>query len=71
MPDGRYYAHGMSDETELLDSLLDAMRTPTGPPPGAVELETDDGTELLLHGPGPAYQDHGVVVIPAAVLDGQ
>lgn len=58
----------MSDETELLAELMGAMRTPDGPPPSAVELETADGVELLLHGPGPTYPDHGVLVIPAELL---
>jgi hypothetical protein len=61
----------MSDETEFLDALMGAMRTPAGPPPSTVELETEEGVELLLHGPGPAYQDHGVLMIPAGLLDGR
>lgn len=66
----RGYAPGMSDEVERFMELADAvLRTPAGPPPGAVGLETEDGVELLLHGPGPAYRDHGVMMIPAAVLE--
>ncbi|MEI5526829.1 hypothetical protein WB388_40235 [Streptomyces brasiliscabiei] len=61
----------MSDEPEFLDRLLDAMRTPAGPPPSTVELETEEGKELLLHGPRPDYEDHGVLMIPAALLNGQ
>ena len=44
------------------------MRTPSGPPPAAVELETEDGVELLFHGPGPEYGDQGVLVIPGPLL---
>ncbi|MGW4731820.1 hypothetical protein ACWEQC_22100 [Streptomyces shenzhenensis] len=58
----------MSDEPTFLHHLLEAMRTPAGPPPGAVELETEDGREFLLHGPGPKYEDQGVLVIPAELL---
>jgi hypothetical protein len=61
----------MSDDTAFLDALLAAMRTPSGPPSAAVELETEDGVELLLHGHGPEYEDQGVMVIPAALVDGR
>lgn len=61
----------MSDDTAFLDALLAAMRARSGPPPGTVELETEDGKELLLHGPGPEYEDQGVMMIPAELIDGR
>lgn len=56
----------MSDESRPLDGLEDAMIS--GEEWGAVALDTSDGTELLLHSPGPVYADGGTITIPAEVL---
>ncbi|MBC9729278.1 hypothetical protein [Streptomyces sp. TRM68367] len=52
---------------QFQEDLGNAMRQPedSGPPMQRVELKTDQGTELLLYGPGPEFQDAGVLVIPA------
>ncbi|WP_327415410.1 hypothetical protein [Streptomyces sp. NBC_01233] len=34
-----------------------------------VELETDEGREAVIYGPGPGFEVVGVVFIPAALLD--
>ncbi|MFF4385605.1 hypothetical protein ACFY0G_02245 [Streptomyces sp. NPDC001552] len=50
---------------ELTAELLAALKPCTGPELAHVELETaDGGTELLLYGEGPEFQDGGVLLIP-------
>ncbi|MFC8465988.1 hypothetical protein [Streptomyces sp. NPDC057250] len=34
-----------------------------------VELETDEGREAIIYGPGPGFPLTGTVFIPAALLD--
>lgn len=34
----------------------------------AVELETDEGQEAVIYGPGPEYAIHGVVFVPLELL---
>lgn len=53
------YRDGMSDLSGLDD----------GETLSTVELETDDGRECLIYGPGPEFALVGEVFIPMALLD--
>jgi hypothetical protein len=48
--------------TEGLRQLRDS-----GTPMQKVELPTEEGTEVLLYGPGPEFTLGGIVVIPASL----
>jgi hypothetical protein len=57
----------MSDD-ELIDAFIDAMRSAPRMP--HVEIETDEGVEIMFYGAPPELRHGGTLFIPRGAFDG-